>query len=155
MKISGILKDKGSKFYSIGPDQLLSEAVAIMMQHKFGSLIVMENEKLLSIVTERDVMGAIDKHQDGFAKLKVSDVMAPKLVTCCSGDNIAQAMELMTNNVIKKRIRHLPVVDDGELTGIISISDIVEALLTETKFENRLLKNYIQNWPDEVEETVE
>ncbi len=155
MKISSILKDKGSSFFSIEPDQLLSDAIAIMMQHKIGSLIVMENGKLKSIVTERDVMGAVNKYKDTLASLKVNDVMAPKLVTCGSEDDIAQAMEMMTNNFTNKRIRHLPIVDKGELSGVISIGDIVQALLTETKFENRLLKNYIQNWPDDTAEVKE
>lgn len=155
MKISNMLKEKGSSFFSVKPDQLLSDAVALMMRHKIGSLIVLEHGKLKSIVTERDVMGAVDKYKDVFASLKVSDVMAAKLVTCSSDDDIAQAMELMTSNFTNKRIRHLPVVDNGELSGVISIGDIVEALLTETKFENRLLKNYIQNWPDETKEVKE
>lgn len=155
MKISNMLKEKGANFFSVKPDQLLSDAVALMMRHKIGSLIVLEHGKLKSIVTERDVMGAVDKHKDTLAGLKVSDVMAAKLVTCCSEDDISQAMELMTSNFTNKRIRHLPVVDNGELSGVISIGDIVEALLTETKFENRLLKNYIQNWPDETKEVKE
>jgi len=150
MKISGILKDKGTIFFSIEPDQLLCDAVALMMQHKIGALIVLENGKLKSIVTERDVMGAVNNHKEKITSIKVIDVMAPKLVTCSSEDDIAQAMDMMTNNITKRRIRHLPVVDNGELAGVISIGDIVSALLTETKFENRLLKNYIQNWPDEV-----
>jgi len=149
MKVSSILKDKGKQFFSIEPGQLLCDAVELMMQHKIGSLIVLENGKLKSIVTERDVMGAVDKHKDKVGTIKVSDVMAPKLVTCCSDDDIARAMDLMTNNLTKRRIRHLPVVDAYELIGVISIGDIVHALLTETKFENRLLKNYIQNWPED------
>lgn len=152
MKVSNILKDKGKNFFSIEPDQLLCDAVALMMQHKIGSLIVLEKGELRSIVTERDVMGAVDKHRDKVINIKVRDVMAPKLITCCSDDDIAQAMDMMTNNLTKRRIRHLPVVDNNELSGVISIGDIVHALLTETKFENRLLKNYIRNWPDEVEE---
>lgn len=149
MKVSHILKDKGKSFHSIEPDQLLCDAVALMMQHKIGSLIVMKNGQLESIVTERDVMGAVDAHKDNITSIMVSEVMAPKLVTCCSDDSINQAMDMMTNNMTNKRIRHLPVVDDGKLEGVISIGDIVHALLTETKFENRLLKNYIQNWPEE------
>ena len=151
MKVSHILKDKGRNFHSIEPDQLLCDAVNLMMEHKIGSLIVLKDGKLASIVTERDVMGAVDDHKEGIMEIKVNEVMAPKLITCCSDDDISQAMDMMTNNATKRRIRHLPVVDDGELIGVISIGDIVHALLTETKFENRLLKNYIQNWPEDGE----
>lgn len=154
MKVSHILKEKGTEFLSIEPDQMLCDAVALMMQHKIGSLIVLENGKLRSIVTERDVMGAVDKHQAKVTEIKVRQVMAPKLVTCHSDDDIGMAMDMMTNNLTKRRIRHLPVVDEDELAGVISIGDIVHALLTESKFENRLLKNYIQNWPDDEDKAV-
>lgn len=149
MKVSSILKDKGKEYFSIEPDQLLCDAVDLMMQHRIGSLLVKENGSLKSIVTERDVMGAVDKYKENITAIKVKDVMAPSLITCCSDDDIAHAMDTMTNNATKRRIRHLPVIDEGELSGVISIGDIVHALLTETKFENRLLKNYIQNWPEQ------
>jgi len=140
-------------YHSIEPDQLLCEAVELMMEHRIGALLVMENGKLKSIVTERDVMGAVDKHKEKLSEIKVKDVMAPSLITCKSDDDIAQAMEMMTNNSTKQRIRHLPVIDGDKLAGVISIGDIVQVLLTETKFENRLLKNYIQNWPEDEAET--
>jgi len=149
MKVSKILKNKGTDCFSIEPDQLLCEAVKLMTQHKIGSLLVMENGNLKSIVTERDVMGAVGKYKDRITGIKVEEVMAPSLVTCCSDDDIASAMDQMTNNATKCWIRHLPVVDEGKLSGLISIGDIVHALLEEAKFENRLLKNYIQNWPEE------
>lgn len=149
MKVSKILEDKGKDCFSIEPDQFLYEAVELMTQHKIGSLLVMENGNLKSIVTERDVMGAVGKYKDKISGIKVEDVMASSLVTCCSDDDIASAMGQMTNNATKRWIRHLPVVDEGMLAGMISIGDIVHVLLKEAKFENRLLKNYIQNWPEE------
>jgi CBS domain-containing protein len=149
MKVSHILQNKGNECYRIEPDQPLKDAIKLMMEYRIGSLVVMENDVLMSIITERDIMGAVDKYQSKINGITVREMMAPKLVSCSSNDSIDHAMDLMTNNLTKRRVRHLPVVDDGKLVGLISIGDIVHALLTETKFENRLLKNYIKNWPEE------
>ena len=149
MKVSRILQNKGNEYYGIAPDQPLTDAVRLMMDYRIGSLVVMENGVLISIITERDIMGAVDKYQAELSGISVREMMAPKLVTCSSDDSIDHAMDLMTNNLTKRRVRHLPIVDDGKLVGVISIGDIVYALLTETKFENQLLKNYIKNWPEE------
>lgn len=149
MKINQILEKKGSHYHSISPDQLLTEAVAMMMQHRIGSLLVMDGETLNSIITERDVMWAVNEYGANLAEAKISSLMAPQLVTCNSDCTVAQAMDIMTKNATGKRIRHLPVVDEGGLVGVISIGDIVNSLLQETEFENKLLKTYIKNWPEE------
>jgi predicted transcriptional regulator len=149
MKIRNILEKKGNLCHAIEPDRPLTEAVHSMIQHRVGSLVVTENDRLISIVTERDIMWAVGQHCANLSKLSVRDVMAKTLVTCTSEDSLDHAMDLMTRNPTKQRIRHLPVVDADRLAGMISIGDIVHALLTETKFENTLLKTYIKHWPDE------
>lgn len=149
MKIRNILEKKGSLCHAIEPDRPLTEAVHGMIQHRVGSLVVTENGRLTSIVTERDIMWAVGQHCENLGRLLVRDVMAKTLVTCSPEDTLDHAMDLMTRNPTKQRIRHLPVVDGGQLAGMISIGDIVHALLTETKFENTLLKTYIKHWPDE------
>lgn len=150
MKIRHILDKKGRQFQSIAPDKLLSDAVSIMMKHRIGSLVVMEGSRLVSIITERDVMYAVAQHPGAaLAQVKVRDLMPRALITCTDEDSVDHAMDLMTGNPKKQRIRHLPVVDGDRLVGIISIGDIVHALLTETQFENKLLKNYIKHWPEE------
>lgn len=118
------------------------------MKHRVGSLLVRDNGKLVSIVTERDIVWAAGKMGTSLKDVKVRDIMATTLVTCDIDDSLDHAMDLMTRNPTRQRIRHLPVLDNNELAGVISIGDIVHALLTETKFENNLLKNYIKNWPD-------
>lgn len=149
MKISHILKRKGQTYFSIEADQPLSEAVRLMIHHRIGSLVVMESGRLVSIVTERDVVWAAGSHGSNLTHMKVRDIMAKKLVTCGAEDSLDHAMDLMTQNPTKQRIRHLPVMESGKLIGVISIGDIVHALLTEREFENKLLKTYIKNWPDE------
>jgi CBS domain-containing protein len=149
MKIRHILEKKGSICHSIEPNQPLTDAVRLMTQHRVGSLLVMDQGRLISIVTERDVMWAAGNCESTLKNVKVRDVMAKQLVTCSPEDSLDHAMDLMTRNALKQRIRHLPVVESEALRGIISIGDIVHALLTETKFENKLLKSYIKHWPDE------
>lgn len=150
MNIEHILKKKGAQCHRIDPDKPLTEAVASMMECRVGSLLVFdEQDQLAGIVTERDVLRAVHRFGADLSGVKVKDVMAQNLVTCAPGDSVDDIMERMLNNPTEKRIRHLPVMDGGVLKGIISIGDVVDALLTETRFENRLLRNYVKNWPDE------
>lgn len=148
MNVSKILKKKGNTCQSTTPDSLLVDAVRVMMQSRIGSLVVMENGKLVSIVTERDVMHAVDKYGPDLGQIRVKDLMAPQLITCTTKDSVDKIMDTMMHNSTKRRIRHLPVVENGALVGLVSIGDVVDVLLTETRFENQLLKNYIKNWPD-------
>jgi len=152
MNIGKILKTKGYVIRSINQDAALADAVRLMVEYGIGSLMVVDAENPISIITERDVLGAADGQLQDFTAIRVRDVMARQLVTCDSTFDMNEAMDLMTNNVTGRRIRHLPVVDDGKLTGVVSIGDIVHALLKEARFENRLLKNYIRNWPEEEHE---
>jgi len=148
MKIRHLFDTKGFTLYFIAPEEPLTHAVELMMRYRIGSLAVMENEQLISIVTERDVMRAVHERLGDFGTLAVHEVMAPRLVTCHADESIDDAMERMFENELGRRVRHLPVLDGDRLMGIISISDIVHALLTEVRFENRLLRSYIKNWPE-------
>lgn len=149
MKVSQILEKKGSVCHSIESSKSLAEAVAAMMGQRIGSLLVIDDGDLVGIITERDVMWSVNEFGQKVTEVKVREVMSKKLVTCHGGCTVADAMDLMTKNMTGKRIRHLPVLDDGRLSGVISIGDIMNTLLQETVFENKLLKNYIKHWPDE------
>lgn len=150
MNITQILEAKGSHCYSIASDKTLKDAVALMMEHRIGSLLVIDDGKLVSIITERDVMWAMNQHGCDAPKLKISEIMADELVTCHGECTLGDAMDLMTSREAGKRIRHLPVLGkDGELLGLISVGDIVKTIIQETEFENKLLKNYIRNWPED------
>lgn len=149
MKIRHILEKKGQQCHSITPEQPVPEAVRLMIRNRIGSLVVIDREQIVGIVTERDVVWAAGQHSVNLVNMTVHDIMAKTLVTCTGEDSLDHAMDLMTRNPTKQRIRHLPVIDNGKLMGLISIGDIVHALLTKTEFENKLLKNYIKHWPDE------
>jgi CBS domain-containing protein len=148
MKVRHLIKDRSPAYYGIAPDQTMAEAVDVMIKHTIGSLFVMEDNRIRGIVTERDVMTTVHRQGANFANMVVRDVMATNLVLCQIDDSLDQVMELLFDNDTGHRIRHIPVMDNGLLVGIISIADIVQALLTETRFENRLLKCYIKNWPE-------
>ncbi len=148
MKVSQILQKKGNLCHSIEPGKTLVEAVASMMQYRIGSLLVMEAGKLISIVTERDVLWAVNEYGAKVIEIKVRDLMAEHLVTCHGECSLADAMDMMTKNPTGRRIRHLPVLEGEKLLGLISIGDIVNTLLQEAEFENKLLRNYIRNWPE-------
>jgi len=148
MKARHLLKDRSQSYYSITPDRTMAEAVEIMMKNNIGALVVMEDNNMRGIITERDVMRIVHRYNAEFATVRVRDQMATDLVLCQAEDSLDQVMELLFHNDTGHRIRHLPVMDNGNLAGIISIADIVNALLTETRFENRILKSYIKNWPE-------
>ncbi len=148
MNVSHILNKKADASYSVTADQSLSEAVAMMAEHRIGSVVVLESGSLKSIMTERDVLMALGRGRD-LSQVKVGEVMAPSLITCTADTSLDEAMDLMIHNDTGRRIRHLPVVEGDECVGMLSIGDVVEALLTKKEFENKLLKNYIQNWPDD------
>jgi len=149
MKVSHLLQNKSGDSISVSPDEPLIRAAEIMVEHHIGSLVVYQDEKLISIVSERDVMRTVGKHGDKICDITVSDVMASNLITCDIDDSIDAAMTMMLHNATGSRIRHLPVLSEGKFIGVISMSDIIETLLAQTKLENNLLKNYIQNWPEE------
>ena len=148
MNVSSILEKKGNDCIRITENDSMLEASKVMCKHKIGSLVVFDDDKIKSIVTERDVMNAVGSDAD-LSSSKVAEFMPKNIVTCSSGHSLEQAMSMMMDNETGHRIRHLPVIDEGEFAGIISIVDVVEQLLTESQFENQILKNYIKKWPEE------
>ena len=151
MKVSHLLQNKSGDSVSVGPNESLIRAAEVMVEHRIGSLVVYQDDKLISIVSERDVMRSVGEFGDQITNITVSNVMAKNLITCDIDDSIDEAMSIMLHNATGSRIRHLPVLNEGEFVGVISMSDIIETLLAQTKLENNLLKNYIQNWPEEDE----
>jgi CBS domain-containing protein len=148
MRIASVLKRKGAEIHTIDPHAPVTEAVRRMGENRIGSLVVVDGDRPVGIITERDVLQALDAHGTLTGRC-IAELMAARLVVCSSADTVDKAMSLMTHNITGRRIRHLPVIDDGHLVGVLSIGDVVDALLTEATFENRLLRNYIKHWPEE------
>jgi CBS domain-containing protein len=146
MKISHILKGKDGHVFTIRQDGSMQDALREMLAHNIGSLVVVgAGEAMIGIVSERDMLRTVYNSGSGWETVQVSTAMTAEVITAKPGDSADYAMDLMT----KHRIRHLPVLDGGKLAGMLSIGDIVKANLTETAFQNQLLKNFIRNWPEQ------
>jgi CBS domain-containing protein len=149
MNIKNLLDQKGNRCHTITPEDNMADAVNKMMEFHIGSLIVVKGEEPISIITERDVMFTIHHHGCDISSTKVSDIMGSSLVACDINHTIKEAMTLMFENVTGRRLRHLPVLDEGKLAGLVSNGDLLLRMIEEAEFENRVMKNYIQNWPEE------
>jgi CBS domain-containing protein len=144
MLLRDILLHKGSKVYSIEPDATLADVVRKLVDHNCGSLVVCEPDcatHVLGIITERDILRACAAGRVPLERHHVADCMTRDMITATSSHSVEETMGLMTDH----RIRHLPVVDDDELAGIVSIGDIVKAQHDALTMENHYLKSYIQS----------
>lgn len=147
MTLRAILDTKGSVVYTILPGATLEDAARDMARHNVGSLLVCgegegceKKDRLLGIITERDLLHAVASGKTPPSAFQVSTVMSTVVVTAAPDDAIEQAMGLMT----ARRIRHLPVVEEGRLLGLVSIGDVVKAQYNRLAMENRFMKDYIR-----------
>jgi CBS domain-containing protein len=144
MFVEDILRNKGNKVHSIQPQATLDDVVQALVRNNCGSLVVCEpsdNTRLVGIITERDILRACANHRCPLEQLKVNDFMTRKVVTGSPRDDLERVMGLMTEN----RVRHLPVVQEGRLLGLISIGDVVKYQHQQMALENHYLKTYIQS----------
>ncbi len=137
--VQHLLENKGRDLISIQPDASVLDAIKLMADKGIGSLVVTENEELKGIVTERDYARKVIIKGRSSKTTQVSDIMTVDVVTASSDMTVNKCMEMMT----EKKCRHLPVVDDGELVGMISIGDLVQAIISDQKEEIEQLEHYI------------
>jgi len=141
MKVCDILQTKGTTVITTTPDATLHDALRTLVDSRVGALVVIDTAgHVVGIITERDLLRMCAAHSDDIDRIRVVEWMTTNLIIGVPTDEVGYIMGIMTNN----RIRHLPIMDDGRLEGIISIGDVVKAQLEETEFENRYLKDYIQ-----------
>ena len=146
MKVSTILKQKGDKVYTISADGTLRDMVREMLALHIGSLLVLkEDGSIAGIVTERDLLRNLAKRGADWEETRIGDVMNTGVFTGSPEETIDEVMHKMTEH----RIRHLPVVEHGKVVGVLSMGDIIKAALDETTFQNKLMKRYIKNWPED------
>jgi CBS domain-containing protein len=140
MRIQDVIKHKADQaVVTIGPDATVRELIALLARHNVGALVVSEDgERVSGIVSERDVVRRL--HDDeGVLDSPVSAIMTADVRTCSGEDALTELMQTMTEH----RIRHVPVVAEGRLTGIISIGDVVKNRIGELEFERDQLDNYV------------
>lgn len=140
MQLRDILLYKGRRVFTCSPSDSLSQAVGCLVEHNIGSLVVMEDDRMAGIITERDMLRACNSGGGSVADQKVRERMTTEPVVGSLDHDIEHVMGLMTDH----RIRHLPVIDGDELVGMVSIGDVVKAQLAELSQENHYLKCYIQ-----------
>lgn len=140
MTIREILERKGRGVVTVSPEATVLDAVGVLVEHRIGAAVVTEGDDVVGIVSERDVLNLTAERSGELGTIRVGDVMSSDVVVGEEGDSLSYVMEILTRN----RIRHLPVVAGGSLTGIVSIGDVVNALRDEVEAENRYLKSYIR-----------
>lgn len=138
MVVRDILQTKGETVYRIGPRATLRQAAQSMMDHRCGSLVVCQEDQVVGMITERDLLRACAAG-DHLDEVLVEERMTCDVVSGAPEDDVQGVMGVLTNH----RIRHLPIVKDGKLAGLISIGDVVKAQYGQLAFENHVLKSYI------------
>ncbi len=139
MKIRNILATKGATVITIHPEQTLKEAVALLAGHRIGALVVVDGSgNLAGIISERDIVRKAAE-KDIHLTLPVSEVMIPDVITGTPQDDPKAVLQSMTD----RRFRHLPILEQGKLAGIVSIGDVVKALLEEYEGEIDTLQTQI------------
>jgi CBS domain-containing protein len=137
--VARILEDKGSEVWTVAPDASVYAALEVMADKGVGALVVVEEERPVGIISERDYARKVVLMERSSHDTPVSDIMTADLVVVAPEDSTAACMEMMTN----ERIRHLPVVVDGVLVGIVSIGDVVRSVIDQQRFMIEQLEGYI------------
>ena len=142
MIVKSILKEKarGAGIVAISPDASVGDAARLLAQHRIGAVMVMTDDKVAGILSERDIVRGLAQAVDICSTAKVRDLMTADVFVCHEDDTVEQLMATMT----AKRIRHLPVVGNaGQVVGIVTIGDVVKSRLDETRMEADSLRDYV------------
>lgn len=142
MTVKIILSAKGAEVITIGPTTNVAEAVKLLAERRIGALVVVGAEQsVVGIISERDIVQALAARGAAALDLPLTEVMTRKVATCIPSDTITSIMGRMTDG----KFRHVPVVEQGRLTGIVSIGDVVKKRLEEMEHEQAALRDYIQS----------
>lgn len=145
MLIREVLEVKpAAEIIGVAPEATVSEAVARMVEHGIGSLVVLRGDTLVGFITERDIVRGMHRVGVCLTDNKVSELMEQEPLVVTPEDSVDYARDAMT----KSRTSHLVVLDGSRLVGVISFHDVARACLKEVNFENALLKRYIKHWPE-------
>jgi len=141
IQVRDLLKSKkANSIFSLSPDASVLESMRLMAQYNIGALLVMENGKLVGILSERDIVRKVDVQGKNSAAILVRDIMTEKVLYVEPEQTLDDCMALMT----EKRIRHLPVLENDCLLGVISIGDVLREVIHEQKFMIAQLEHYIR-----------
>ncbi len=140
MYVSEILKTKGADVTTTGPAETVAATARLLNVKRIGALLVRDaKDNVIGVISERDIIHGIAVHGERALDMQVRELMTSEVISCKPADTISAVMKTMT----LRRFRHLPVIDEGELKGIISIGDVVKYRLEETELEARVLRDYV------------
>jgi len=145
MLVSEILRIKGKTLFTTTPEGSVLEAVRVMAQHDIGSLVVMERGRMAGMLTFAEVLEALAARNGSLGELAVRDIYERDPLTA---DPHLDVMELR-RGMLERHARYVPVMDGTTLQGVVSFHDVAKAVYEEQSFENRMLKSYIKNWPED------
>lgn len=139
MLVSEILAAKGDRVISIGTAATVSEVAGTLQREGIGAAVVKQGEEMAGIISERDVVASVAEHGPAALDMHAADLMNRSVVTCTPESNTQELMEQM----LTSHIRHLPVIDDGALVGMISVGDAVKAVLSELRWMTKVLQDQV------------
>jgi CBS domain-containing protein len=139
--IQQLIDDKGSQVWSIGPDASVYDALVLMADKQIGALLVMDEGSMIGLISERDYARSVILRGRTSKETRVGDVMTKRVVCTKPDQTLEEAMALMT----EKRVRHLPVIDNEQVVGLISIGDLIKSIISEHKFIIEQLEHYISS----------
>ena len=145
MKVSDILRVKGSTLYTCAPDEPLARAIDTMAEKDIGSLVVMEHGDLVGMLTFREVIVCIVKNGGEIGTTLVRTAMDDHPLTCTSETELDEVRRMM----LDRHARYMPVMNQKVMMGVISFYDVAKAVVDSQNFENKMLKAYIRDWPEE------
>jgi CBS domain-containing protein len=145
MKVSDILRVKGNTLYTASPDEPLSRAVGLMAEKDMGSLVIMEHGDLVGMLTFREVIQTVVKNGGQIGATLVRSAMDDAPLTCTAETELDEVRRMM----LDRHARYMPVMDKRMLMGVISFYDVAKAVVDSQNFENKMLKAYIRDWPEE------
>lgn len=143
MQVKEILRVKGNRLLTIEPAGRAVDAVKTMSEQNLGSLIVLEQGRMVGVLTFREILQALAQRGGSIGDTRVADIMVRDPVTATPDMEVNDLRRTM----LESGARYLPVVQEGKLLGVISFRDVAKAVLEEQDFENKMLKGYIKNWP--------
>jgi len=140
MKVEQILLSKGTEVYAVAPDDKIADAVALLNEKNIGVVMVKEaSGKVAGILSERDIVRRLGRHGSSTLSMRVSECMTPDPVTCGRETTLDALLAKMTD----RRIRHMPIVENETLIGLVSIGDVVKRKIDQSEQEAQALKEYI------------
>jgi CBS domain-containing protein len=144
MLVSEILRIKGNTLFTTTPDGKVLDAVAVMAQHDIGSLVVMDRGRMAGLLTFAEVLKALADRGGTLGDVRINEICQREPLTATPHLDV---MELR-RSMLERHARYVPVMEGTTLQGVVSFHDVAKAVFEEQSFENRMLKNYIKDWPE-------